>query len=95
MEERSCSLLLRVLYPELSTAKQLTSMLDILTKSKDDQAENDINEAKQEFLYETARSEYRRVKILEAMLVNDMDRVCHLLTEAVEIAYKKRKGQIG
>jgi len=45
MKERSCSLLLRLLYPELSPRKQLTTALDILTKSKDDQAENGIKKA--------------------------------------------------
>jgi len=44
MEERSCSFLLRLLYPELSPGKQLTSALDILKKS-DDQAETVIKEA--------------------------------------------------
>jgi hypothetical protein len=46
----------------------------------------------QELLYETARSEDRRVKILEVMLAEDkdMEEACHLLTEAIKIARKRR-----
>jgi len=37
------------------------------------------------------RSEDRRVKILEAMLSNNMDEVCELLREAVEEAFKEKQ----
>lgn len=50
------------------------------------------NKRDQKFLYDTARSEERRVKILEAMLDNDMDRVCELLREAIEKAFEKENG---
>lgn len=50
------------------------------------------NKKDQEFLYETARSENRRVKILRAMLDNNMDKVCDLLREAIEEAFEKEKG---
>lgn len=46
---------------------------------------------KQEWLYEVARSEDRRVRILEAMLYNDMDKVCQLLRVAIEQAYEKER----
>ena len=45
MENRDCSLLLRLLYPELSPEKQLTSALDVLRDSGDDKAETDISKA--------------------------------------------------
>ena len=52
-------------------------------------AERTGDETKQKFLYETASSENRRVKILEAMLDKDMEKACHLLTEAIERAFEK------
>ena len=46
-----------------------------------------------ELLYETARSEDRRIKILEVMLAKDkdMEKICPLLTEAIKRAYKKKE----
>lgn len=45
----------------------------------------------QKLLYETAKSEEHRVKILEAMLANDMDKVCELLKEAIERAFDREE----
>jgi len=53
--------------------------------------ENVKDKEKQEWIYEIARSEDRRVKILEAMLVNDMDKVCQLLREAIERAFENER----
>lgn len=55
-------------------------------------ARTEKDKKKQKWLYEVAESEDRRVKILDAMLANDMDRVCDLLREAIEIAFEKEKG---
>ena len=55
-----------------------------LTKGEKDKGE-------QEFLYDLADTENRRVKILDAMLVNDMDRVNDILREAIEKAFEREK----
>jgi len=55
-----------------------------------DVAEKEENEKVKEEIFEIAISEEHRVKILESMLANDMDKVCDLLREAIERAYKKR-----
>jgi hypothetical protein len=47
--------------------------------------------SKQQSLYNIAESETRRVEILDAMLDNDMDKVCKLLKDAIEKAFDKRK----
>ena len=51
------------------------------------------NEKKKEILYEVAKSEERRIKILKAMIADDMDKVCDLLREAIERAYEKKKAK--
>ena len=47
---------------------------------------------KQEWPYSVANIEDRRVKILGAMLNNNMEKVCNLLTKAIEEAFEKEKG---
>ena len=54
-------------------------------------ARKEKDKKKQEWLYEVAKSEDRRVQILEAMLANKIDRVCDLLREAIETAFEKEK----
>lgn len=51
-----------------------------------------IVETKEQIL-KWARNEERRVNILNAMLDNDMDKVCNLLRETVEKAYEEREGE--
>lgn len=86
--------LARLGYDDQKTIREFLSDVELsyeYTKAVADKEEN--KETKEEIL-EVARSEERRVKILEAMLANDMDRVCHLLTEAVERAYEKREAEL-
>lgn len=93
MEERSCSFLLRLLYPELSPRKQLTSALDILIKSKDDQAKDDINEATEamrQFVYKSQKFAGTQVSMSELHdlpegLLNDAKSALYDSRECVEI----------
>jgi len=71
----------------LSVAEQAEKYKRIVA-NKEEYVEN-----KQQIL-KWAHSEQRRVKIAEAMLENDMERVCHLLTEAIEEAYEERRSQL-
>lgn len=47
-----------------------------------------------EQILEWADSEQRRVEISKAMLDKDMERVCELLTEAIEKAFEKEKANV-
>lgn len=70
MEERSCSLLLRLLYPELSPAKQLKSALADLSEpvAKQGQAQKKINEATEamrQFVYKSQKFAGTQVSMFE------------------------------
>jgi len=85
IEEGYLAAILRVLYPTYSPKKALAFALSGLEKA----AKEEKDEDERKFLYEVARSEDRRVKILEAMLANNMDDVCELLRVAIEGAFEK------
>lgn len=52
------------------------------------------DKTRQKLLYEAARDETRQIKILEAVLDNDMDRVCELLEEAIKGALEKEEADL-
>lgn len=70
--------------------RRIEHFLGEVKRSRDctrDIAKAEKDKTRQEWLYEVATSEDRRVKILEAMLKNDIDEVCDLLREAIERAF--------
>ena len=94
--DRRAILLLFLARLSYDNKEQIKSFLSDVEQARDctrHLAKIEKDKKEQKFLYEVARSEDRRVKILGAMLDNDMEKVCELLTEAIEEAFEKEKGK--
>jgi hypothetical protein len=83
--------LARLGYDDQKTIREFLSDVKLSYDYTNAVADKEENKETKEEILKVARSENRRVKILEAMLANDMDKVCDLLREAIEKAFEERE----